>query len=69
MKKKYTKNVIQCLIDDDTLLKLNRLIAIDAFENGEKPKGKSEWLRLLIEDTVNFEPTLNKIKNYKPNHK
>ena len=56
---KYTK-VVQALITEDTLAKLHRLILIEATEKNEIPKGKSEWLRNLIEDTVNFE--LNKKK-------
>jgi hypothetical protein len=64
---KYT-NHVQTLVDDETLQKLNRLIMIEAFESGTLPKGKSQWLRELIEDTVNFEPTLNKINEYKPKH-
>ena len=61
-----TTNNIQTLLDDETLAKLNRLIMIDALEQGTAPKGKSQWLRELIEDTVNFEPTLKKINNYNP---
>ena len=64
-----TTNNVQTLLDDDTLFKLNRLIMIDALEKGEAPKGKSQWIRELIEDTVNFEPTLKKIESYKFNHK
>jgi hypothetical protein len=64
-----TTNNIQTLLDDDTLQKLNRLIMIEAFEKGEAPKGKSQWIRELIEDTVNFEPNLKKIEEYKPKHK
>ena len=66
---KKTTNHIQTLLDDELLQKLNRLIMIDALEKGEAPKGKSQWLRELIEDTVNFPPTLKKIESYKPNHK
>ena len=65
---KATNNV-QTLLNDDTLFKLNRLIMIDALEKGEAPKGKSQWIRELIEDTVNFEPTLKKIESYKFNQK
>ena len=68
MKKYYTEHV-QALIDKDTLSKLNRLILIDAIEDGAVPKSKSEWLRTLIEETVNFEPTLKKIENFNPKHK
>ena len=64
-----TTNNIQTLLDDDTLAKLNRLIMIDALEAGEAPKGKSQWLRELIEDTVNFPPTLKRIQQYKPSHR
>jgi len=66
---KKTTNHVQTLLDDETLLKLNRLIIIDALEKGETPKGKSQWLRELIEDTVNYEPTLKRIESYKPSHK
>ena len=62
-------NNIQTLLDDDTLQKLNRLILIDAFEAGTAPKGKSEWIRDLIVDTVNYPSTLKKIKEYTPKHK
>ena len=68
MEKKYTK-LIQVLIDEDTLFKLNRLIAIDALDNNEKPKTKSKWLRELITDTINFEFNAKKIEEYKPRHK
>ena len=61
-----TTNNLQTLIDDDTLAKLNRLIMLDALDKGEAPKGKSQWLRELIEDTVNFAPTLKRIQEYKP---
>jgi len=66
---KKTTNNVQTLLDDDTLAKLNRLILIDALEKGEAPKGKSQWLRELIEDTVNYELNKKKIENFKPNHK
>ena len=66
---KKTTNHVQTLLDDETLAKLNRLIIIDALEKGETPKGKSQWLRELIEDTVNYPATLKKIESYKPIHK
>ena len=61
--------LIQVLIDEDTMAKLNRLILVDAFERGEKPKSNSGWLRELIEETVNFEPTAKKIEEYNPRKK
>ena len=64
-----TTNHIQTLLSDELLQKLNRLILIDALEAGEAPKGKSQWLRELIEDTVNFPPTLKKIEQFKPYRK
>ena len=61
--KKYTK-LIQVLIDEDTLSKLNKLIIMDALENDTPVKGKSQWLRELIEDTVNYELNNKKIEQY-----
>ena len=66
---KKTTNNVQTLLDDDTLFKLNRLILMDALEKGEATKGKSQWIRELIEDTVNYELNKKKIDNYKPDHK
>ena len=61
-----TTNNVQTLLDDDTLQKLNRLILIDALESGQPPKGKSQWIRELIEDTVNYPSTLSKIEEWNP---
>lgn len=60
--KSKTRNHVQTLLDDETLAKLNRLIAAEAFEKGIAPKGKSEWLRELITDTINFELNQKKIE-------
>ena len=65
MKKYYTKH-IQTLLDEETLLKLNRLIMMDAFENNTPIKGKSEWLRDLIIDTVEFQTNKQMISEWKP---
>ena len=64
-KKLYTKHV-QALVDEETLSKLNRLIIMDAFENGTAIKTKSQWLRELIEDTVNYELNAKKIEEFNP---
>jgi hypothetical protein len=53
---KYTKNV-QTLLSEDTLNDLNRLIMMEALENGTPPKGKSEWIRILIEETIEYNKT------------
>jgi len=65
MNTKMTKHV-QTLVDDDTLKRLNRLIMIEALENDTPIKGKSEWLRELIIDTLNFEPNKRKIEKFNP---
>ena len=65
MKKQYTKHV-QALVDEETLSKLNRLIIMDAFENGTAIKTKSQWVRELIEDTVNYELNAKKIEGFNP---
>ena len=61
MKSKTTIHV-QTLLDEETFTKLNRLIAAEAFESGTKVKSKSEWLRELITDTINFEYNKKKIE-------
>ena len=61
MKSKTTFH-IQTLVDEETFAKLNRLIAAEAFEKGETPKGKSQWLRELIIDTINFQFNKKKIE-------
>ena len=61
MKSKTTIHV-QTLLDEETFTKLNRLIAAEAFENGTAVKSKSEWLRELITDTINFEYNKKKIE-------
>lgn len=66
MKKQDTTNRIQTLIDDKTLLDLNRLIMIEALENGTSIQSKSEWVRNLILDTLNFELNRRKIDNFNP---
>lgn len=58
---KYTKNV-QTLLSEDTLNDLNKLIMMEALETGTAPKGKSEWIRILIEETVEYNKT--KIDNW-----
>tara|TARA_R110001632_G_scaffold110355_1_gene220853 strand:- start:478 stop:696 length:219 start_codon:yes stop_codon:yes gene_type:complete len=65
MSKKYT-NVIQTLLDQDTLDKLNKLIMIEAIENDKPMKGKSEWIRDLIEDTVNYQFNKKKLDEWVP---
>lgn len=65
MKKQYTKHV-QALVDEETLSKLHKLIIMDALENGTPVKGKSQWLRELIEDTVNYELNAKKIEAFNP---
>ena len=65
MSKKYT-NVIQALLDQDTLDKLNKLIMIEAIESDMPMKGKSEWIRNLIEDTVNYQFNKKKLDEWKP---
>lgn len=66
MKKQDTTNRIQALVDDKTLLDLNRLIMIEALENGTSIPSKSEWVRNLILDTLNFELNRQKIDNFNP---
>lgn len=65
MKAKYTK-VIQTLLDEDTLDKLNKLIMIEAIESDMPMKGKSEWIRNLIEDTVNYQFNKKKLDEWEP---
>ena len=64
MKNKYTNN-IQVLLDDDTYGKMQRLIMMEALDKDEPIKGKSGWIRELIEDTVNFQINKSKIEDYK----
>ena len=65
MKVKYNKH-IQTLVDEPTLLKLNRLIMMDAFKNNTPIKGRSEWLRELITDTVEFQTNKQMISEWTP---
>lgn len=62
---KYT-NVIQTLLDEDTLNKLNKLIMIEAIEDDKPMLGKSAWLRNLLEDTVNYQYNKKKLDEWKP---
>lgn len=62
---KYTKH-IQCLVDEDTLKKLNRLIMMDALKNDTPIQTRSSWLRKLIEDTVEFETNKLMIEEWNP---
>ena len=64
MKTKYTNN-IQVLLDDETYSKMQRLIMMEALDKDEPIKGRSGWVRELIEDTVNFQINKSKIEDYK----
>jgi hypothetical protein len=64
MNKKYTNN-IQVLLDDETYSKMQRLIMMEALDKDEPIKGRSGWVRELIEDTVNFQINKSKIEDYK----
>jgi len=64
MKTKYTNN-IQVLLDDETYSKMQRLIMMEALDKDEPIKGRSGWVRELIEDTVNFQMNKSKIEDYK----
>lgn len=63
MKKSHN---VQVMIDEDTFKQLSRLILIEAVETGEPVKGRSQWVRELIEDTVSWHATAAKIKDWDP---
>ena len=58
------ENKVQVLLDDDTFVKLNKLIGAEALENGTRIPSLSAWCRQLITDTINFEFNKKKIENF-----
>lgn len=62
---KYKKeNKLQVLIDEQTFIKLNKLIAAEAMEKGTRIPSLSKWCRELITDTVDFELNKRKIDGF-----
>tara|TARA_R110000772_G_scaffold77311_3_gene166612 strand:+ start:1832 stop:2059 length:228 start_codon:yes stop_codon:yes gene_type:complete len=57
---------IQTVIDEETLLQLDRLMMVEALENNTRISTLSKWVRNLIEDTVNFQPNQDKIESWDP---
>ena len=55
---------LQVMISPETFHKLNKLIAAEALEKGERIQTLSGWCRNLIEDTINFELNKKKIDNF-----
>tara|TARA_R110000822_G_scaffold65772_1_gene160910 strand:+ start:2630 stop:2833 length:204 start_codon:yes stop_codon:yes gene_type:complete len=58
--------MVQVLLDEETIDKLQKLIMLEAVENNEPMLGKSAWVRNLIEDTVNFQLNKEKLAGWKP---
>ena len=63
MSNKQTEK-LQIMISPQTLHKLNKLIAAEALEKGERIQTISGWCRNLIEDTINFELNKKKIEDF-----
>ena len=62
----FERKTVQIVIDEDTYLKLDRLMMIEAIENGTRMSNLSQWVRDLIEDTVNYQLNKKKLDNWKP---
>ena len=66
MNKPIYNKMVQVLLDEETIDKLQKLIMLEAVENNEPMLGKSAWVRNLIEDTVNFQLNKEKLAGWKP---
>ena len=55
---------VQVLLDEETFVKLNKLIGAEALENGERIPPLSKWCRKLIQDTIEWEFNKKKIDNF-----
>ena len=66
MNKETKRKTIQIVIDEDTYLKLDRLMMMEAIENGTRMSNLSQWVRELIEDTVNYQLNKKKLDDWKP---
>lgn len=66
MNKGTKRKTVQIVIDEDTYLKLDRLMMIEAIENGTRMSNLSQWVRDLIEDTVNYQLNKKKLDDWKP---
>ena len=64
MNKESKRKTIQVVVDEETYMRLDRLMMVEALENGTKISTLSKWVRLLIEDTVSFPPTKKKIDQW-----
>jgi len=60
------RKTVQIVIDEDTYLKLDRLMMMEAIENGTRMSNLSQWVRDLIEDTVNYQLNKKKLDDWKP---
>ena len=65
MNKQVKRKTIQIVIDEETYYKLDRLMMMEALENNTCMSNLSQWVRTLIEDTVNFQINKSKISDYK----
>ena len=65
MIQKYDK-LIQVLVQQDTIEKLDALIMMDALHKGTPIPTRSKWLRDLIEDTLAFEINKKMIEEWRP---
>ena len=66
MNKGTKRKTVQIVIDEDTYLKLDRLMMMEAIENGTRMSNLSQWVRDLIEDTVNYQLNKKKLDVWKP---
>ena len=55
---------VQVLLDEETFVKLNKLIGAEALENGTRIPSLSKWCRTLITDTIEWEFNKKKIDNF-----
>lgn len=69
MSKHLKTNHLQVLVDDEMLQQLNRLIMIEAFQNNQKPKSASAYVRNLIEERIAVNSIELKFYNAKEVHK
>ena len=61
-----SRKTLQTIIDEETYIKLQRLLVLESIENDTKMQTVSTWIRTLIEDTVDWEFNKLKLEGWNP---